>query len=131
MTVCVDTDVLIECMRGRAEAQAWLSSSAQEEFLVPGVVAMELVSGSRDKNDLQRIRRFVEQFSIVWHDAQEFSKAYELLMQHSLATALSIPDCLIAAFALERAIPLYTFNVKHYRVISNLEVRVPYQRTTN
>lgn len=128
MTVCIDTDVLIDCLRGVAEAQEWLRSAAREELLVPGVVAMELVAGVRDKNDLQRVRGFVETFTIVWHDARDFAKAYELLAQTTLSNALSIPDCLIAAFALGRSIPIYTFNIKHYRAISELDVRVPYER---
>lgn len=128
--VCVDTDVLIDCLRGLPEAQTWLASAAREEFLVPGVVAMELVAGARDKDDLQRIRRFIDSFTIVWHDSKEFAKAYEMLAEKRLSTALGIPDCLIAAFATERSIPLYSLNVRHYRVIKGLDVRIPYERIT-
>jgi predicted nucleic acid-binding protein len=41
---------------------------------------------------------------------------------------LSIPDCLVAAMVLERSWQLYTFNLKHYRVVPTLNIAQPYQR---
>jgi predicted nucleic acid-binding protein len=46
----LDTDVLIDCLRGMPAAKLWLASAAGEAFGVPGVVAMELLVGSRDLN---------------------------------------------------------------------------------
>jgi predicted nucleic acid-binding protein len=42
---------------------------------------------------------------------------------------LSIPDCLIAAMALARSARLYTFNLKHFRIIEGLDVQSPYTRS--
>jgi predicted nucleic acid-binding protein len=43
VNVLLDTDVLVDCLRGTAAAQSWLSRAAAETFQVPGVVAMELL----------------------------------------------------------------------------------------
>ncbi len=54
--------------------------------------------------------------------------AYDLLADHYLASSLSIPDCLIAAMALKRSTRLYSFNLKHYGQIDDLDVKAPYER---
>jgi predicted nucleic acid-binding protein len=128
MTAFLDTDVLVECLRGMPSAQEWLERAAAETFQVPGIVAMELLAGCRDRTDLERTRKFLDAFDVVWPEATEFAQAYRLLAAHHLASNLGIPDCLIAAMALSRSAQLYTFNLKHFRVVPGLNVQAPYQR---
>ena len=77
----------------------------------------------------QRAQKFLATFPIEWPDASEFERAYELLAAHRLSIGVGIPDCLIAAMALTRSWPLYTFNLKHFQHFTGLDVRAPYQRT--
>ncbi len=95
---------------------------------IHGVVAMEIINGSRNKNDMHRNQTFLSSFDIAWPEATEFEYAYHLLAQYYLATGIGIPDCLIAATAIKRNWQLYSFNLKHYRHISGLNVKLPYQR---
>jgi len=113
----VDTDVLIDCLRGTEPAQQWLESSAAEVLGIPGIVAMELLVGCRNRAELQRVEQFLSRFPVVWPEAIEFAKAHELLATHRLTSALSIPDCVIAAMSLHRRTRLYSFNVKHFQVV--------------
>ena len=129
MTALVDTDVLIDILRGTAAAQSWLASTPTTTFAIPGVVAMELVMGCRNQVELRRVQQLLTTFSIAWPEAAEFAQAYDLLATHRLTTGLSIPDCLIAAMAVTRATTLYTFNQRHFRVIPGLDVQEPYART--
>ena len=124
----VDTDVLVDCLRGTIAAQAWLKSVAQPPFAVPAAVAMELVMGCRDRADLERIQRFLATFEVAWPEASEFAGAYRLLLAHRLSSGLDIPDCLIAATAVARNARLYTFNLKHFQVVPGLDVAHPYSR---
>jgi predicted nucleic acid-binding protein len=126
--IFLDTDVLIECLRGAPAAKAWLKRESSKAFHIPGIAAMELVIGARDKADLERIHRFLGSFSVVWPEAAEFAHAYQLLGRYRLASGLSIPDCLIAAMALLRSARLYTFNLKHFQMVSGLDVEAPYAR---
>ncbi len=89
---------------------------------------MELLVGCQNHADLQRTQKFLGAFAIVWPEAAEFAKAYELLATHRLTSGLSIPDCLIASMALSRSARLYTFNLKHFRVIAGLDAQEPYSR---
>ena len=127
--ILLDTDVLIDCLRGLPAADVWLRESAEQDFAIPGVVAMELVVGCQDKADLQRTQALIRQFHVIWPGPPEVKRAFELLVEHRLGVGVSIPDCMIAAMALERGMPLYTFNLKHYQVFPGLEAREPYPRT--
>ena len=125
----VDTDVLVDCLRGTVPAQEWLKRLANQSFAVPAVAAMELVMGCRDRTDLERIQRFLATFEVVWPEASEFAAAYQLLLTHRLSSGLNIPDFLIAASALTRNARLYTFNFKHFQVVPGLDVERPYLRS--
>jgi predicted nucleic acid-binding protein len=129
MIACLDADVLIDCLRGRPAARQWLVEHSNDAFVVPGVVAMELIVGCSNKADLQRTQKFLNSFQVIWPEAREFARAYELLAMYRLSTQLSIPDCLIASIAIERSLRLLTFNAKHYRAIRGLDVEEPYKRS--
>jgi hypothetical protein len=92
---------------------------------LPGVVAMELLIGCRNRAEIQHLQKFLNTFSIVWPDASEFARAYELLAEHRLTSGLGIPDCLVAAMALVRKARVYTFNSKHVRVIPGVDAQEP------
>ena len=124
----LDSDVLIDCLRGNPAAKQWLAGLASEAFGVPGVVAMELLVGCRNQNEQRQVQKFITRFQVFWPDASEFARAYDLLADHRLSSGLGIPDCLIAATALSRNAILLTFNLKHFQVIGGLKVQEPYRR---
>lgn len=128
MTALLDTDVLINFLRGDARAQTWLRAAGPEQFQVPGIAAMELVIGCRNADELKRLTTFLDKFSLAWPDSSETARAFQLLLTYRLTTGVGIPDCLIAAMALSRQARLYTFNLRHYQQIAGLEARQPYQR---
>jgi len=120
--------VLIDILRAHPPAQVWLQANSALPVVIHGVTAMEILMGSRNKNEWQRYQKFLNQFTLIWPTSTEFEEAYWLLAQHRLTTAISIPDALIAATVLKRGWRLYSFNLKHYRQIVSLEVQTPYQR---
>jgi len=128
--ILLDTDVLIECLRGATEAQSWLNSQATESFGIPGAVAMELVTGCRNPQELAQTRKFLSSFPVIWPGAAEFENAFELLTSLRLSSGLGIPDCLIAASALAQGARLYTFNLKHFRAVPGLDAQQPYSRSS-
>src|SRR5271170_1508471 len=88
--VLIDTDVLVECLRGSTAANNWLRSLSKEPFAIPGIAAMELIVGCRNQAELQQIRKFLGAFAVAWPDAAESAQAYELLTTHRLASGISI-----------------------------------------
>lgn len=131
MTALLDTDVLVDVLRGVEQARVWLDENANQRLLVPGIVAMELLAGCVNQEHLTRCRSFVTRFPIAWTEAHEFEFAGELLARHRLRTGIGIPDCLIAAMAQIRSATLFSFNVRHFRQIPDLDVQQPYERPSN
>ena len=127
--ILLDTDVLVECLRGSEKAKSWLETLSTETLAIPGVAAMELVMGCQNRLDLEQTQRFLEAFPVTWPDAAEFASAYDLLSALRLSVGIGIPDCLIAAIAISRRARLYTFNLKHFRAVPGLDVAQPYSRT--
>ncbi len=126
--IFLDTDVLIDYQRGLPAAATWLRESASQPFAIPGIVAMELVAGCRDKEDLRITQAFLMRFNIVWSDALDMAYAYELLTTYRLAHGVGIPDCLVAAMVVQRDATLLTFNLKHYHMFPGLDIQEPYVR---
>ncbi len=124
--ILLDTDVLIEFARGREETVGFISSL--ESIPTPGVVAMELLSGSRNQNEHLNSQRLLDALEIVWHTENDNKIALQLLTRHRLSSGLSVPDYWIAAQAINLNAILYTFNLKHFSSIPGLTARAPHFR---
>lgn len=128
MKSLLDSDVLIEVLRGSPAAKSWLSSVAGDVVEVPGIVCMELVAGCRTAVELTQCRRLMSAFVIAWPDQSEKALALDLLVGHRLRDGIGIPDCLIAAIALHRGMKPCSFNLRHFRTLPGLNCVVPYDR---
>lgn len=126
--ILVDTDVLIEFRKGDPRAKQWLASLGSQPVPVPGMVAIELIIGSRDKAELARSQKFVNTLDVQWHDVQDHILAYQLIGQYRLSSGLSLQDYIVAAQAISRNADLYSFNLRHFNAISGLKVQAPYIR---
>jgi len=124
----LDSDVLIEVLRGSPAAKSWLTSVAGDVVEMPIIVSMELVAGCRNSIELTQCRRLMSAFAIAWPDQSEQGLALDLLVGHRLRDGIGIPDCLIAAIALHRGMKLYSFNLRHFRALPGLNCVVLYDR---
>ncbi len=127
----LDTDVLVDVLRGLPAARQWLESIDCDKLGVPIVVAMELVTGCRNAAELQRCLKLVNSFRLLLIDQTESEAAFEYLRSYWLSDSLGISDALVAASAAKRSVRLYSFNVRHFRAVPGLDVQSPYERTVN
>jgi predicted nucleic acid-binding protein len=81
---------------------------------------MELIQGSRDKIELKRINRFLKDFKIILINQKISKKSMELMKTYSISHGLLIPDALIAATAITKNLPLWTFNRRDFQFIDGL-----------
>ena len=118
----VDTDVLIWYMRGNTKARTAIKKLAQPAYSL--VTHMELVQGSRNKEEQAAIRRFfdIREFTALPVSAIISQRALFLMEEWCLSHGLLMADALIAATALEHGLTVLTGNVKHYHFLSNLSV---------
>lgn len=123
----LDTDVLIDVQRGHPPAVAWFSSQTQP-LAVPGFVAMELIQPARNAREVQKARKLVAPFPIVWPTASDCDRALADFATLHPSHSLGLIDALIAATAVGQNATLCTFNLKHYRVVPGLQLIQPYRR---
>ena len=124
----LDTDVLVEVLRGRPAAISWLSSRPASAAGVPVIVWMELIQGARDQRERDKIINRLAPHSIVHLEAGDSQAASGWFAAYWLSHTIGILDCPIAAIAVRLGAPLYTFNAAHFQVIPSLDVRSPYER---
>jgi len=71
----LDTDVLVEVLRGRPEAISWPSSRPASAAGVPVIVWMELIQGARDQRERDKIINRLAPHSIVHLEAGDSQAA--------------------------------------------------------
>ena len=123
----LDTDILIEFQRGHPPALAWFAGLAEVPS-VPGFVVMELIQDSLNSNEVRRALQLVAPFPVVWPTHADCSRALSDFTSFHLSHGLGILDAMIAACAVGLSATLYSFNIKHYRVVPGLRVVQPYVR---
>ena len=115
-----DTDVLIWATRGNRRAARSIDAAANRELSI--VSLMELLQGARSKLEIRQIQQSLRQlqFRILPLSESIGTTAAALIEQHSMGHGIQLADALIAATALDSALPLCTGNAKHFRPIRNL-----------
>ncbi len=86
---------------------------------------MELLVGCRNKEERNKLNRFLKRLQVVGLSEAIGSKSIELLNRYHLSHGLLIPDSLIAATALTIDVPLLSKNQKDYRFMEGLKL-LPY-----
>jgi predicted nucleic acid-binding protein len=123
----LDTDVCIDLLRKQPEALAWFAALTETPG-IPGFVALELVIGCRDTNELRRVRAFLRKFALVWPTETDLNNALTNYAPLKLAHGIGGMDVLIAATVTGRGDTLLTLNVRHFRAIPDLTTELPYTK---
>ena len=126
--IILDSDVMIDILRQRSSAIAWLQSLGDEEIILPGFVAMELIQGCRDKTEQAKVEKTLAQCQIVWPSSEACAMALQLFSRYHLSHNIGLLDALIGQTAISLNLPLHTFNRKHYTVIPNLITVAPFAK---
>ena len=124
----VDSDIMVDVLRRHPPAVDWLNSLGAEDIGIPGLVAMELLNGCRNRNEQQRVESALRPFVLYWPDAEDCARAFNDFAQYHLSHSIGLLDSLIAATAVGMSASLVTFNQKHYSVVSTLQIIQPYAR---
>jgi predicted nucleic acid-binding protein len=127
--ILLDTDIMIDLLRKYHPAVAWLSSLGEEEIVLPGFVAMELLQGCRNKVEQEKVEATLQNYAIAWPSSETCDEALSLFADFHLTHALGLLDALFGATAIALKLPLCTFNQKHYAAIPDLTTVQPYEKS--
>jgi len=119
-----DTDVLIWAFRGNEPAARLIEGA--EARAVSIVTYMELVQGARSKLEVRNIRSFLADFAFETLPLTENigHRAAIYMEEYTLKTGMSMADALIAATAVEHGLMLCTANQKHYKPVSDVQIKL-------
>lgn len=121
--VLVDTDVLIDVLRGYAPAVSFLRDYS-ERIIVSAIVVAELyagVRGAKDEAEQTALENLLELFRTVpvRGDIARLGGLY--FRDYGPSHGVSLPDALVAATAVLEGAALKTLNVKHYPMFEGIE----------
>ena len=122
----IDTDVMIEYLRGAEAAVAFLESLERRPATSVICVA-ELMAGVRDAQEETTLQQFLLAFELLPVDEEiaRLGGQYRRTYMPSHNTGLA--DALIAATATQHGLRLATFNARHYPMFE--DVLGPYPRS--
>lgn len=118
-----DTDILIWFLRGNTKAARAVDAEKQRSISV--VTYMELLQGSRNKQEAHAIKAFLKDFGFstlplsdnIGHRASIYVEEY------ALSNAVGVADALVAATAVEEHEALFSANTKHFKCIKELQLK--------
>lgn len=118
----IDTDVLIRLFRGRASARRAIERC--EAVQLSAITYMELVQGMRNKDEFRALRKTIHDhnWEIIPLTENISHRATVYIENHAPSDELELADALIAASAVESGARLMTANIKHYKMIPEMEV---------
>lgn len=123
----LDTDILIDVLRGFPPATAWLSQSTDAPA-IPGYVMLELLQGCANKREVRKVEGLVRAFLVVWPTVADCERCLKSYPRLHLRSGVGILDARIGTTAIGLNATLCTFNVRHYSAISGLVTEQPYSR---
>ena len=126
--ILLDTDVIVDIVRGFSPAVEWIEAAQTSEFAVPGCAAMEVMAGCRNKADQDFVLQSIRPMVRLWLDSRGCEAAFMLFQTYRLSHSLGLLDALIAQVALSHDLPLHTFNQKHFSAVSGLRTIQPYRK---
>jgi tRNA(fMet)-specific endonuclease VapC len=119
--IILDTNVLIEILKGNQSTQEKISS-LQAPFSVSSITAMELIYGAIHKREVQKLEKFIQLFDVIHLSEAISNKTFQLIKLYAKSHKLDIPDALIASTALVQRAKLFTYNIKDFKFIPDLEL---------
>jgi predicted nucleic acid-binding protein len=121
----IDTDVLIDYLRGRAEAVSYLESLT-EKLLISAITVAELYAGVREGEEREALDYFTMAFEIVSIDQPIACIGGLNRRDYGKSHGVGLADAIIAATAEVKKADLITLNKRHFPMLTN--VIVPYQK---
>ena len=123
---CFDTDILIDHLRGYEPTKKFLKNitNSNTGILISVITETEIFSGEKmlDKEERIKTEIFLELFLVIPLTSEIARFAGDLSIKYKLDLA----DSVIAATSIKNDLTLITRNIKHYKNINGLKLKLPY-----
>lgn len=122
----VDTDVLIDYLRGQPQAAEWLEG-ASERLLASAVTVAELFAGVKEGAERRVLEDFLGAFEMVPVQGEIARRGGLFRRDYLRSHGTGLADALIAATAETLGATLVTLNRAHFPMLD--DVLVPYRKS--
>ncbi|NOT15534.1 MAG: type II toxin-antitoxin system VapC family toxin [Methylotenera sp.] len=121
MILC-DTNIFIHAFNGNNTTIAHLETIGLTKIALSAITLMELYQGMGNKAELAQMKKKLRFYDVVQVDSAISKMAIELIESFKLSHNLQIPDAIIGATAIVYSIPLYTYNIKDFNFMPNINI---------
>lgn len=111
--IVVDTDVLIDFLRGRKKVQAFLLSAVEESVIYCSAITVAEIHAGMRESERGKTTDLIDSLNIV-DVTREIAEKAGGYRRYEKRQSIELDDCLIAATAFIKGAFLATRNVKHY-----------------
>jgi predicted nucleic acid-binding protein len=115
----LDTDVLIDFLRGNAQATRIVLDL--EKSYVSAISVAELYAGVRSAKEAGVLDALIQDLTVLDVTSAVAQAAGEIKAQFFPSHGVGLPDALIAATAQANRLSLFTLNVKHFPMLPGLK----------
>lgn len=121
----IDTDVIIDYLRGYSKAVSFLSNvQTTHQCYITTITMAELYSGVREGTEKKIMDNFILEFSIANINSSSAKKAGLYRRDFGKSHGVGLADCMIAAIADDLHAVFVTLNSKYFPMLKN--IKVPY-----
>ena len=121
--VLVDTDILINFLRGKKPAQNYLFSLLEDSTIYCSTITVAEIYAGMKEHEKEKTNELIDSLYIlnVTHEIAEKAGEYK---RNEKRQSLELDDCLIAATACIKEAFLATGNLKHYPMAAIRKITV-------
>ncbi len=118
-----DTDILIWVQRGNEKAAKLIDKDEEKYLSIQSY--MELLQGAKNKIHHKYVKNFISEFefSILPLTENIGHRALIYVEEHALSSNMRSGDAIISATAIENNMTLVSSNIKHFKVVKELELK--------
>ena len=116
----VDTDIMVDYLRGHRAAVAYVTRRA-DRIVLSSIVVAELYSGVKGDRERVILDNLVSVFRVVPVTVEIAKDAGLLKRDYGKSHGVGLADAILAATARAEGAELSTLNVKHYPMLKGLK----------
>jgi len=118
-----DTDILIWIQRGNTKAAKLLERDSDKYLSIQSY--MELLQGAKNKTQHKYVKDFINEFEFAILPLTENigHRALIYVAEYTLSSDMRAGDAIIAATAIENNMTLVSSNIKHFKVVKELQLK--------
>ena len=119
-----DTDILIWVQRGNRKAARLIDKCEERHLSIQSY--MELLQGAKNKTHHKHVKDFISEFgfSILPLTENIGHRALIYVEEYALSANMRAGDAIIAATAVENNLTLASSNVKHFKAVKELSLKI-------